>query len=373
MGISIADIISKYVELTKLGPGYTGACPFCGASGRTDFKVSVQHQKYTCEKCGASGGVFQFLLNFKDISLEEALNELKGSLDIHLDANLLDSRWNEILKGTDFQNMLNQYTKKGASVFDDSDLIEGKGILKKGEAISYTALATFIRCPLEYKLRYRDKIKAYEPAGTRVNLGRFLHSVASQFLKLPFKDRISQSIELQFQKEIDTSTNAEYIDELRRFREPTSMLLLANFADKAISDRNPHFRTPFGLHTIVGTADCLVESSNGIQVVEFKEYDYREFEDDLKILHYLQLFFYYFGLRKGEIDIPEGLYGFFNSGDVDGIIFSEEIVDEARTFIEAKLHELADCRNFAPRMNRLCISCGYRDKCKLQIEAKGRI
>jgi len=371
VNINIVDVISRHVRLTKLGPGYTGPCPFCGASGRIDFKVSVQHQKYTCEKCGASGGVFQFLLDFKNLSLEEALNELKESLDIHLDANILDSRWNEILKGTDFQHMLNRYTKKGASAFANSYLIEGEGALKKGEAISYTALATFIRCPLEYKLRYRDKLKAYEPAGTRVNLGRFLHSVASQFLKQPSKDRNSQFIERQFQREIDTSTNAEYIDELRRFREPTTMLLLENFADKRLSDRNPYFRTRFGLYTIVGTADCLVESSNGIQVVEFKEYDYREFEDDLKILHYLQLFFYYFGLRKGETDIPEGLYGFFNSGYVDGIIFSEEIVDEARTFIEAKLHELVDCRNFAPRMNELCISCGYRDKCELQRKGRG--
>lgn len=372
MRIDIVDTISRFVKLTKLGPGYTGICPFCGADGKTDFRISVRYQKYTCDKCGASGGIFQFLLNFKNISLEEALNEVKETFNIPLDGRLLDSRWSKFLQGTDFNQMLDRYAKKRASVFGDGDLIEGKQDTNKEEAISYTALATFIRCPLEYKLRYHDKIKTYEPAGTRVNLGRFLHSVASHFLREPLEDRNTQFIEMKFKTEIDTSTNAEYIDELRRFKEPTSRLLLENFADKAVSDRNVHFKTQFGSHTIVGTADCLIESSDGTRIIEFKEYDYRDFEYDFEILQYLQLFFYYFGLRHEGADITGGAYCFFNDGNVDDVAFTKEIIGEAGIFIQQRLQELEKGKVFMPKPNRLCVSCGYKDKCKLQTGAKGR-
>jgi len=71
MEINIVDVTSKYVKLRKLGPGYAGTCPFCGSNGITDFIVLVKHQKYSCDKCGANGGVFQFLLSLKGITLEE--------------------------------------------------------------------------------------------------------------------------------------------------------------------------------------------------------------------------------------------------------------------------------------------------------------
>lgn len=366
------DIISRYTKLTKLGPGYAGVCPFCGATGKTDFLVSAQYQKYTCSKCSASGGIFQFLQTFKDISLEEALDEVKETFGIPLKAHFLDSRWNEVLRGTDFQRMLNRYAKKSAPILGGSDLTEREHANIE-EPISYTALATFIRCPLEYKLRYRDKIKVYEPAGTHVNLGRFLHSVASQFLREPLENRNARFIEMKFKTETDTSTNAEYVDELRRFKEPTTMLLLENFADSYLSDKNPHFRTQFGSFTLVGTADCLIESSDGTEIIEFKEYDYRDFEDASEVLHYLQLLFYYFGLQEEGADISGGAYCFFNDGYMDHVTFSKEIIEGARTSLEQKLQELAECKVFIPKLSRLCTSCGYKDKCELhrQVKAKG--
>ncbi len=356
------NIISKYVKLTKLGRGYTGTCPFCGASGKTDFCVLAQHQKYVCGKCGASGGIFQFLLNLKNISLEEALSEVKETFNIPLDAHLLDSRWNGILKGTDFQQMLNLYAQKSASLLNE---LAEKQYPAKEEPISYTALATFMRCPLEYKLRYRDKIKKYEPAGTHVNLGRFLHSVAYGFLREPIEKRSQQYIHLQFKTEIERNINVEYAEELKRFEETTSILLLENFADKHLADKDLHFRTIFGSYTLTGTADCLIKSTNGIEIIEFKEYDYRDFEDSSEILHYLQLLFYYFGLQEEGADISGGAYCFFNNGYMEHVTFSKEMIDGARTFLEQKLQELADCKVFTPKSSRLCISCGYKDKCKL--------
>lgn len=371
MKIDIVGIIAKYVELKKLGPGYTGVCPFCSANGISDFIVSVKYQKYTCKQCGATGGMFQFLLSLKGVSLEEALSEVRKTFNISLDANFLDSRWNKYLQDTDYQKVLLNGAGKATTFLKSSDSDKEKGVTES-KPISYTELATFSRCPLEYKLRYRDKAEIYEPSGTRVNVGRFLHSVATQFLKEPVEQRSKEFIESKFREEIAEKRNPEYVDELRRFQDPTVMLLLEYFVDKAVAKKSPHFKTSFGPSIIVGTADCLVNSSEGIQIIEFKEYDYRESEDDMEVTRYLQLLFYFFGLGGREAGISGGAYCFFSGGHADEVGFSDEMIDNGKGFIEAKLKEMAECKDFMPKWNALCVSCGYRDKCKLHVGARGR-
>jgi CRISPR/Cas system-associated exonuclease Cas4 (RecB family) len=371
MKINIADVVSKYVKLNKLGPGYTGICPFCEAKGVTDFVVLVRNQKYACAKCHAEGGIFKFLMDLKGISLEEALTEIKEIFNITFDGYYLDSQWNKYLKDTDFQNILRSESEKIVTFLraDDSDKHEK---VARSEPISYTELATFIRCPLEYKLRYRDRANNYQPIGTRVNVGRFLHSVATQFLKQAIDERIVEFIEIKFREELATKRNAEYIDELERFKEPTAVLLQA-LGSKAISDKSPNFKTKFDSFTIWGAADCLLTSDTGIQIVEFKEYDYREFDEDVHFMRYLQLLFYFLGLGGREVGISVGTYCFFSNGHIDEVVFTDEVIDQAKEFIRVKLKERTDCKVFTPKLNALCISCGYRDKCKLYIDAKGRI
>jgi hypothetical protein len=363
MEIDIVPIISKYVQLTKTGPGYYGVCPFCGAGERWDFTVSVRYQKFSCKRCGLSGGIFKFLLCIKTTSIEDALNEVREIFGIPLQSHFLDSQWTKILKGTDFQQVLNLYATNKAPIFGGTDLREAKHFSKE-EPISYTELATYIRCPLEYKMRYHDKLNAYVPTGTHVNVGRFLHLISSQFLTESLPNRTSSFIEMKFEKEINTSASAEYIGELRRFLEPTSMLLLRNFADACLSNMSPHFVTQFESFAIVGTVDALVETSEGTEIIEFKEYDYRDANNATNSLRYLQLLFYYFGLQERGKNITGGTYGFFDTGRIDHIIFSKAIVDETKTFLVNELHELVDCEDFRAIPNRLCISCGYKNECK---------
>lgn len=370
MKVNILDIISKYVKLERLGPGYTGICPFCGADGINDFVVLIHNQLYRCSKCGAIGGIFQFLLSLKGISLEEALSEVRETFDISFDAYFWDNRWNNYLQATDYRKVMAKEADKVRTLSGIGE--SGKKVATEREPVSYTELATFIRCPLEYKLRYRDKTKMYEPFGTRVNVGRFLHSVATQFLKEPIDQRNKEFIESKFHEETTQKRNPEYIDELRRYQAPIITLLLEYFVDKPMSKKSPHFRTSFGSFAIVGTADCLVNSSEGVQIIEFKEYDYREFEEDVDVMRYLQLLFYFFGLGGRGGDISGGAYCFFSNGYADEVVFSDEMIDKGEELIGAKLREMTECQNFAPKLNTLCVSCGYKGKCKLQIEARGR-
>lgn len=369
--LNILDIISKYAKLEKLGPGYIATCPFCGASGTTGFMVSVSIQKYSCRKCGATGGIFQFLRILKGSSIESALSEVRETFNIPFDAHFLDSRWNQYLKGTDYEKLLSDEAKKVGTFLEPVESSEP--VSNTGGKVTYTELATFIRCPLEYKLRYRDKSITYEPLGTRVNLGRFLHSVATQFLKLPTLHRNTEFIEIKFREEMAKKRNPEYLDELQRFRDPTILLLQQYFIDKTVSNHSPHFTTTLGPFILTGTVDCLINSSEGIEIIEFKEYDYRELEDDLHVLHYLQLLFYYFGLVERNVGIRRGTYCFFNNGNTDELSFSDEIINQGEEFILQKLQQMIECKEFLPKLNSLCVSCGYRDKCVLQREYKGRI
>lgn len=139
------------------------------------------------------------------------------------------------------------------------------------------------------------------------------------------------------------------------------------FLIKIYQRRNPHFKTIFGHFVIVGTADCLINSSEGIHIIEFKEYDYREFEKDVGVIDYLQLLFYFFGLGGREAGVAGGAYCFFSSGYTDEVVFSDGMIDKGREFIEAKLQQMSKCQEFMPKLNALCVSCGYRGKCKLQV------
>ena len=359
--LNIVDVISKYVNLKKLGPGYTAPCPFCSANEANEFKVSVSRQKYSCQKCGSTGGVFQFLKAFKGSDIESALSEVRETFNIPFNAHFLDIQWNEYLKETDFEKVLSSRQEITNTFLEPLKSAEQSS--SRSHPVSYTELATFIRCPLEYKMRYRDKSIAYEPRGTRVYLGRFLHSIATQFLKLPLHDRSAEFIETMFREEMAKKLNPEYKEELQRFQEPVILLLLQYFSNKTPSLHNPRFTSQLGPFTITGTVDCLIYSSDGTHIIEFKEYDYREFDDNLDVLRYLQLLFYYFGLIQRNIIIRGGAYCFFHTGYSEEIMFSDSLISQAEKFILDMIQQMIESNDFSAKPNDLCTSCGFRNEC----------
>ncbi len=70
--VDIVDIISSYIPLTSKGKNYFGVCPF-HADHSPSMSVSKEKQIYTCFSCGASGNVFNFLMDYENISFIEAV------------------------------------------------------------------------------------------------------------------------------------------------------------------------------------------------------------------------------------------------------------------------------------------------------------
>lgn len=82
--IDIVEIISNYIPLTKRGKNYFGVCPFHD-DNNPSMSVSSDKQIYTCFSCGATGNVFNFVMNYENISFREALKILSVKAGIHID------------------------------------------------------------------------------------------------------------------------------------------------------------------------------------------------------------------------------------------------------------------------------------------------
>jgi DNA primase len=93
----IIDIISTHVHLKKRGKNFIGLCPF-HQEKTPSFTVSEEKQIYHCFGCGAGGNAFKFLMEFKNISFVEAVEEIADRLGIkiELETTQFDSQQNEL-------------------------------------------------------------------------------------------------------------------------------------------------------------------------------------------------------------------------------------------------------------------------------------
>ena len=84
--VDIVDIISKYIPLTQKGKNYFGVCPFHDDHSPS-MCVSREKQIYTCFVCGATGNVFQFIKEYENISLTDAVRKVAqiGGIDVKID------------------------------------------------------------------------------------------------------------------------------------------------------------------------------------------------------------------------------------------------------------------------------------------------
>ncbi len=81
--VDIVKIISSYLPLTKKGKNYFGVCPFHDDTNPS-MSVSEDKQIYKCFSCGASGNVFDFVMNYEHVSFKEALGIIAEKAGIEI-------------------------------------------------------------------------------------------------------------------------------------------------------------------------------------------------------------------------------------------------------------------------------------------------
>ena len=82
--VDIVDVISSYIPLQGKGKNLFGVCPFHDDHSPS-MSVSREKQIYTCFSCGATGNIFNFIMDYEHISFREALKICADKAGIVLD------------------------------------------------------------------------------------------------------------------------------------------------------------------------------------------------------------------------------------------------------------------------------------------------
>lgn len=75
--VNIADVIGRYLPLTKSGAEYEACCPF-HTEDTPSFKVTPSKGFYHCFGCGAHGDAIAFLMEHQGLSFHDAVAALGG-------------------------------------------------------------------------------------------------------------------------------------------------------------------------------------------------------------------------------------------------------------------------------------------------------
>lgn len=94
---NIVDIISSYVNLTQAGRSFKGVCPF-HQDHSPSMHVSPEKGIFKCFACGASGGVFEFVEKYENVSWIEAVSIVANKCGIELSQNVLQSNQSSYFK-----------------------------------------------------------------------------------------------------------------------------------------------------------------------------------------------------------------------------------------------------------------------------------
>lgn len=102
--VNIVDIISSYMPLTKRGKNYFGVCPFHDDRDPS-LSVSEEKQIYKCFSCGESGNVFNFVMEYDNVSFYESLQKIAASGGVKLNIQTFTPTYNKNTKLYEIYNV----------------------------------------------------------------------------------------------------------------------------------------------------------------------------------------------------------------------------------------------------------------------------
>lgn len=110
----IVDVVSGYVKLQKKGSSYFGLCPFHNEKSPS-FSVTPAKQMYYCFGCGAGGNVFTFLMEYENLTFQEAMQQLGERAGIELPKE--EEHNPQARKEADLKSILLEIHKEAARYF----------------------------------------------------------------------------------------------------------------------------------------------------------------------------------------------------------------------------------------------------------------
>lgn len=236
--------------------------------------------------------------------------------------------------------------------------------------VNFGKLEVFRRCPLEFKLKYLDKKKEiFQPKGENILIGRFFHTVIRDFLKIDSQSRSEERLFflLDDLKEKWVQKNFLFNDkDLWHNKTLEAINIFKNnfpWKIKTIA-LEYHFKTKVDDLVFTGRIDYLGEE-NVIKIFEFKTDEFEVPLNETDSEKYLQLIFYYYGIKNFfRENISHLAYYFFSTGRLESIKISEDLLRTGLLRIKDIVQELKSIKDYKPKVNPLCQSCGYNKYCK---------
>lgn len=132
----IVDVISSYIPLVQRGKNYFGVCPFHDDTNPS-MSVSKEKQIYTCFSCGATGNVFNFVMDYENVSFRDAVIKIGNMVGIRVDVkdNVKKKKESPLYKMYDlallmYQNNINSAKGKLAKEYLEKRNINNDLIIK---------------------------------------------------------------------------------------------------------------------------------------------------------------------------------------------------------------------------------------------------
>lgn len=140
----IVSVISSYLPLVKKGKNYFGVCPFHDDTNPS-MSVSPDKQIYKCFSCGASGNVFNFVMEYEHLDFKGALELLADKAGIKIN-NVRVKQENKYAK---YYDMYDIALKLYQNNINTNQGVEVKEYLKKrmldDEAIKYFKIGVSLK------------------------------------------------------------------------------------------------------------------------------------------------------------------------------------------------------------------------------------
>ena len=104
----IVDVISSYLPLILKGKNHFGVCPF-HEDTNPSMSVSREKQIYRCFSCGASGNVFNFIMDYEHLSFRETLEFLAKKQNLEIKGLKITEKNEKYQEYYDIYDITNKY------------------------------------------------------------------------------------------------------------------------------------------------------------------------------------------------------------------------------------------------------------------------
>ncbi|GMB93257.1 hypothetical protein NHP200010_09710 [Helicobacter bizzozeronii] len=169
--MDIVDVVGSYIELKRVGAGFSAICPFHNEK-TASFHVNPVKNSFTCYGCGVSGNAITFVMEYEKNTFQEAVEKLATRYDIALERT--NQRAYEQQKG--FLGLLEQITACYQEILARTphalEYLKGRGISEQsmqefqlGYCDSWQVLAYIEKNKLDKQALHHLGVLAYNPEG----------------------------------------------------------------------------------------------------------------------------------------------------------------------------------------------------------------